>query len=257
MSTSAARCWWSSFHKAGPVTVMHVDLTPNASSEASSLLWLNEEEQARCRQYPLPGPRRRFALCRAALRAIVCRQLACSNERLSFGSSDHGKPFALVDEAPAAISFNLSHSGKHGLIALVSNGRLGVDVEERVARKDFDELSETVFGPHEQSALACVGGRDKVQLFFRLWTIKEALIKALGLGFTLDVSQFEVPQTLHQGRMGIFRFPQLPEVHWRVEYIGNKDFSAAIAHELVPSQLSDQSLERQNGDVSEKRGVYQ
>ena len=257
MSVSAARRWWSSFHKAGPVTVMHVDLAPNASREASSLLWLNEEEQMRCRQYPLPGPRRRFALCRAALRAILCRQLGCSNERLSFGSSDHGKPFALVDEEPAAISFNLSHSGKHGLIALVPRGRLGVDVEECVPRRDFDELSEAVFGPHEQSALACVRGRDRVQLFFRLWTIKEALVKALGLGFTFDVSQFEVPQALHQERMSMFRFPQLPEVHWHVEYIGNENFSAAIAHELVPSQLGDQSLQRQNGDVSEKQGVYQ
>jgi len=257
MSVSAARRWWSSFRKAGPVAVMHVDLTPNASREASSLLWLNEEEQMRCRQYPLPGPRRRFALCRAALRAILCRQLGCGNERLSFGSSDHGKPFALVDEEPAAVSFNLSHSGKHGLIALVPHGRLGVDVEECVPRRDFDELSEAVFGPHEQSALACVHGRDRVQLFFRLWTIKEALVKALGLGFTLDVSQFEVPPALHKGKMSMFRFPQLPEVHWRVEYIGNEDFSAAIAHELVPSQLGERSLQRQNGDVSEKRGICQ
>ncbi|MXW22416.1 MAG: 4'-phosphopantetheinyl transferase superfamily protein [Candidatus Dadabacteria bacterium] len=257
MSASAARYWWSFFRKAGPVTVTHVDLTPNASREASSLLLLNEEEQVRCRQYPLPGPRRRFALCRAALRTILCRQLGCSNERLSFGSSEYGKPFALVDEEPAAISFNLSHSAKHGLIALVPHGRLGVDVEERVPRGDFDELSEAVFGPHEQSALGNVRGRDRTRLFFRLWTIKEALIKALGLGFTLDVSQFEVPPALHQGRVGIFRFPQLPEVHWRVEYIGNEDFSAAIAHELVPSQLGDQSLQRRNGDVLEKQGACQ
>ena len=257
MSASAARCWWSSFHKAGPVTVMHIDLTPNTGREASPLLWLNEEEQVRCQQYPLPGPRRRFALCRAALRAILCRQLGCGNERLSFGLSDHGKPFALVDEEPAAISFNLSHSGKHGLIALVPHGRLGVDVEERVPRGDFDELSEAVFGPHEQSALACLRGRDRVQLFFRLWTIKEALIKALGLGFTLDVSQFEVPPALHRGKMGIFCFPQLPEVHWRVEYIGNEDFSAAIAHELVPSQSGNRSLQQLNGNTSEKRGICQ
>lgn len=257
MSTSAARCWWSSFRKAGSATVTHVDLTPDASREASSLLWLSEEEQVRCRQYPLPGPRRRFALCRAALRAILCRQLGCSNERLNFGSSHYGKLFALVDQEPTTVSFNLSHSGKHGLIALVPHGRLGVDVEERVPRGDFDELSEAVFGPHEQSALARVGGRDRVRLFFRLWTIKEALIKALGMGFSLDPSQFEVPPDLHQGRMSIFRFPQLPEVRWRVEYIGNEDFSAAIAHELVPSQMGDRSLEPRNDGVSEKQGVCQ
>ena len=204
------------------------------------MFWLNEEEQARWHQYPLPGPRRRFALCRAALRAVLCRQLGCSNKRLTFGSSFYGKPFALVDEAPATISFNLSHSGQHGLIAFASQGRLGVDVEERVVRRDFDDLSEAVFGPHERSIIAFARGCDKVQLFFRLWTIKEALTKALGMGFSFDVSQFEVPSALRQGRMSIFRFPQLPEVRWRVEYIGNKEFSAAIAHEVAPFQLGDQ-----------------
>ena len=132
-----------------------------------------------------------------------------------------------------------------------------MDVEEYVPREDFDELGEAVFGPHEQSVLARVRGRDRVQLFFRFWTIKEALIKALGLGFTLDVSQFEVPPALHRGRISVFRFPQLPEVQWRVEYIGNEDFSAAIAHELLPSQPGDRSLQRPNGDVPERRGVCQ
>ncbi len=241
MSASAASCWWSNFRKVGSATVIHIDLTPHASREASSLLWLNEEERTRWRQYPLPGPRRRFALCRAALRAILCSQLGCSNERLSFSASSHGKPYALVDKAPAAISFNLSHSGKHGLVAFASHGRLGVDVEGLVARKDFDELSAAVFGPHEQSVFTGTRGCDRVQLFFRLWTIKESLIKALGMGFSFDVSQFEVPPALHQGRMSLFCFPQLPAVRWRVEYIGNEDFSAALAHELVPSQFKARS----------------
>lgn len=240
MAASAARCWWNAFREVGSATVIHVDLTPHVGREASSLLWLNEEERARWDQYPLPGPRRRFALCRAALRAGLCRQLGCSNKRLTFGSSSYGKPFALVDNVPATISFNLSHSGQHGLIAFAPQGRLGVDVEERIARRDFDDLSEAVFGPHERSIIAFARGCDKVQLFFRLWTIKEALIKALGMGFSFDVSRFEVPSALRQGRVGIFRFPQLPEVRWRVEYIGNEEFSAAIAHEFPPSQFDDQ-----------------
>lgn len=240
MSASAARCWWRFFREVGSATVIYVDLTPHAGREASSLSWLNEEERARWGQYPLPGPRRRFALCRAALRAGLCRQLGCSNKRLTFGSSSYGKPFALVDNVPATISFNLSHSGQHGLIAFAPQGRLGVDVEERIARRDFDDLSEAVFGPHERSIIAFARGCDKIRLFFRLWTIKEALIKALGMGFSFDVSRFEVPSALRQGRVGIFRFPQLPEVCWRVEYIGNEEFSAAIAHEFLPSQFDDQ-----------------
>ncbi len=42
-----------------------------------------------------PGPRREFTLCRAVLRALLCRELGCGNEQLSFGVSDHGKPFEI------------------------------------------------------------------------------------------------------------------------------------------------------------------
>ena len=71
------------------------------------------------------GARRRFVLCRGALRAILCGDLGCENERLTFGERRYGKPFALVDAMPAQISFNVSHSGRHGLIAVAQDGQLG------------------------------------------------------------------------------------------------------------------------------------
>ncbi len=135
---------------------------------------------------------------------------------------------------PARISFNVSHSGKHGLIALAPEGRLGVDVEERVPRHDLDGLIRAVLGPDEQAELASVYGSRRLHLFLKLWTFKEALIKALGVGFSLDVSRFQIPSALRRGMTtGIFQLPQLPEVRWRLEDLGNRNFSAAIAHELV------------------------
>ena len=76
--------------------------------EANALAWLNEKEQSRWQHYRHAGPRRRFALCRAALRAILCSQLGCRNEQLAFGISDHGEPYAVVNGIPAAINFHVS-----------------------------------------------------------------------------------------------------------------------------------------------------
>lgn len=77
---SLAEPWWRSFHKTGDVSVLHVDLTPCVAREKRAMAWLDQQEQARCRRYLFPRPRREFVLCRAALRAILCGELGCGNE---------------------------------------------------------------------------------------------------------------------------------------------------------------------------------
>ncbi len=213
--------------------VLEIDLGQDEVREADAMSWLDEQERCRWQRFLPGGPRRRFALSRAALRAILCEQLGCENERLAFGEAEHGKPFALVDEAPHEISFNVSHSGSYGLIAYAPAGRVGVDVEERTDRRDIDLLGEAVFGPAERAELAATGGYAKTHLFFRLWTIKEALMKAHGAGFQLDASSFEVPPGMLRGKSkAAFLLPHLPEVTWLVEDLGNERFAAAIALEL-------------------------
>ncbi len=236
MSADALDSWFRTFREAGDVLVVHVDLTAHEEREAHAFTWLDEEERDRWRRYRYDRPRREFALCRAALRSILCSRLGCENERLSFGAFEHGKPFGLVDGSAAPVSFNVTHSGKHGLIAFAPQGRLGVDVEERGDRIDLDGVSELVFGPDEQAGFASVNECEKRHLFFKLWTLKEALIKALGTGFSLDPSRFDIPPEMRRGaRKGIFRFPHIPEARWRLENLGNADFAAAIAHELDPA----------------------
>lgn len=234
MPSSAVEGWWRPFRTVGDAAILHVDLTAHTAREAAALAWLDEEEQARWQRYQYDGPRRRFALCRAALRATLCSQLGCRNEQLAFGASNHGKPYAVVQGKPAPISFNVSHSGAHGLIAVATAGRLGVDVEERSAPRDLDGLISSVMGPDEQAELALVHGNHKLHLFFNFWTIKEALIKAIGLGLALDMSQFEIPLPMRHGEAtSVFQFPQMPTVRWRLEDLGNEHFAAAIAHELA------------------------
>ena len=228
-------CWWRPFSKTGKTAVIHVDLTPHATREAEAVGWLDKRDYARWQRYRHPRPQREFGLCRAALRAMLCRRLGCRNDDLAFETSRHGKPVALVCGMPAPISFNVSHSGKHGLIALAPEGRIGVDVEERVTRHDLDGEIRRVFAPVERAELASASGDRKVHLFFNLWTMKEALLKALGRGLSLDTSRFEVPSAMrHGGRTCLFRFPEFPEMNWLLENLGNADFAAALAHEVNP-----------------------
>ena len=63
--------------------------------------------------------------------------------------------------------------------------------------------------------------------------MKEALIKALGVGFSMDISAFEIPPAVRRGSPeATFRFPHDPAVRWRLQNLGNARFAAAVAHEL-------------------------
>lgn len=230
---------WTPFRKVDDAVVLHVDLAPNAAREAEAGAWLSYDERERRDRFLSDGPRRRFALCRAALRSVLCDRLGCGNERLAFGAFEFGKPFALLDGEMAHISFNVSHSGDHGLIAYAPDGWLGVDVEERIAPRDLDGLIESALSPVEQAELASADEQARLHEFFKLWTIKESLIKAVGLGISIGMSDLEVPAEMRQGaKGGVFRLPQTPGVRWRLEDLGAESFAAAVAHEVASGRGS-------------------
>ena len=235
--TKSTGPWWSPWREVDGATILHVDLTSDAERETYALSLLDDEEGTRWRRFLSERARREFALCRAALRVSLCERLGCENRALSFGYGEHGKPFAKVDGQRARIGFNVSHSGRHGLIAIAAHDGIGVDVEVRVAQRDLEGIGSLVYGPAERRLLAAAG-REKVHLFYRLWSMKEALIKAIGAGFSLSPARFEVPAPmLHGDQSGMFRFPLAPESEWRLLDLGETRFAAALAYR-VPSQSS-------------------
>jgi 4'-phosphopantetheinyl transferase len=231
--------WWRLYRTLGDITVLHVDLRPHDDHEAASLTWLDAAERGRLQKFQFHGPKRRFTLCRAALRAVLTGRLECRNERITFDvNDDRGKPFAMVDGVPAPISFNISHSGDHGLIAVSPRGGLGIDVEQREPRRHMDQLIDTVFTETERAVLKTVDGKDRTDLFLDFWTMKEALVKALGTGLTTDPATFEIPPEMQRGtKRGAFRFPDLPTVTWHLDNIGNEAYAAAVACEMIPESV--------------------
>ena len=229
----------------GRVTVLHVDLAPAPDREWAALACLDEGELLRWSRFEYSGPRRQFVLTRAALRAVLCKQLACRNDELAFGVSPHGKPFAKVRDQRADISFSVSHGGWHGLIALAPEGRLGVDIEERVERRRLDLLIDAVLGAEERAEVTSARGSEQRHLFFRLWTMKEALMKAHGSGMKLDATTFEIPRAMRRtDARGTLVLPQLPDVTWRLDDLGEERFAAAIAHEVDAGAGAEQEAAR-------------
>lgn len=101
-----------------------------------------------------------------------------------------GKPRFL--EAPD-IHFNLSHSGQKVMCA-ISRAEVGCDVEQ--VREPNLKMAERFFAPEEYAALAACPHREaQRQLFFRLWTLKESFMKAVGLGLALPLKAFSIDLT--------------------------------------------------------------
>ncbi|MCY3880375.1 MAG: 4'-phosphopantetheinyl transferase superfamily protein [Rhodobacteraceae bacterium] len=227
--------WWTEWRKVDGITIFHVNLTPNARREYLAHTLLDAAEKDSFDRFLSDRARREFVLCRAALRVNIAGILGCSESELSFGHLEFGKPYAKVADRSVELNFNVSHSGRHGLIALSYRDCVGIDLEVRAARSDLDGIGSFVYSREEQRLLAEATGREKIRLFYRLWSMKEALIKALGTGFSLSPSAFEIPEPVLRGaRSCQVRFPHLPSQQWQLLDLGERRFAAALAYRSSP-----------------------
>lgn len=216
--------------------MVYVDLSKSSNHQRVALFMLDQDEQKRASAFYSESSRRQFVLCRAALRANLCAQHNLKNSDLRIFAERNEKPFATVRDQPMSIQFNVSHSYDHGLLAFARYGRIGVDIEDRQSRPSIDEILYSVFSSQEQGLLRQSPDPRRRQLFFRLWTYKEALIKATGEGFRRDTSAFSIPlPLLDQTRTASMTLSDMPDVLWKIVNLETDQFAAAIAHELVDS----------------------
>ena len=149
---------------------------------------LSPVERERAAAYRREEDRLRSVAAYGALRQLAGAALEEDPARLVIGRQPGGRP--VLRDFP--LHFNLSHSGRVVLVALSSGAPVGIDVEEARPLDDFRQLAAHAFHPAEVAALQSYA-EDRAQLgFFRLWTRKEALVKALGLGLALPLDQFQV-----------------------------------------------------------------
>jgi len=99
--------------------------------------------------------------------------------------AQHGKP-RLPDHPELDVS--VAHAGEHVVVALARGPRIGVDVEP-VRDVDVDALARSALSSDEVAGLAALPAGDRTAAFFRLWTRKESIVKALGAGITDDFAR--------------------------------------------------------------------
>ncbi len=139
---------------------------------------LSVEECERVARYRIDKPKRQFAICRAALRGILADYLHLAPHEVRFQIGANGKP---VLAGNSAIHFNVTHSGNFALVAIATR-RVGIDIEVLREVSNMDGLVERFFGHEEKQTYRNLVEPQRSQGFFRAWTCKEALMKAVGTG---------------------------------------------------------------------------
>jgi len=130
--------------------------------------------------------KREFQYSRGLLKLIMANYLDIKPADVRIGSVGRGKPVLLNDD----IHFNISHT-KDKLIIAISKEKLGIDIECIDHERDISRIAEYTFTELERQALATGESLDP-RKFFRLWTQKEAYLKALGVGLERMPSSFHI-----------------------------------------------------------------
>lgn len=163
---------------------------------------LSREEAARLASMGNRERRRSFLASRTALRLLLSSHLDLPPTDVPISEARSGKP-ALAAPYKDQISFSLSHSGGWILIALRKGGRVGIDIELARESLAYEALARRFFHRDEAAALASSNGEAQRDLFYAIWTMKEACLKAMGRGIAGGLSGFSVLPLLRQNLGGV------------------------------------------------------
>ena len=148
---------------------------------ANDSLVLTEPELSRGAGFRFEKDRKRWIGWRAELRRILGRHLGVPAKEVPLIATTNGKP--VLAPPYDGLHFNLSHAGEVAALVLACAGPVGVDIEHSARAAELVDCVDLFCHPDE-----CVNlpedPRRLEPALLRIWTAKEALLKALGTGLT-------------------------------------------------------------------------
>jgi len=151
---------------------------------------LSDYEQSRADRFKHEADYCCYVTVHALLRIQLSKILGKKAKSISLGESEHGKPFIPGVDLPFSISRT------RNLFAFVvghGNQFLGVDIEQIKPEIDYTAISRNYFSDKEQELiLSLKNPEDQKHTFFEIWTRKEALLKAIGIGINAELHKVQV-----------------------------------------------------------------
>lgn len=155
---------------------------------------LDAAEKKRAHQFKFSDSRTNFIICRGALRFLLSQYQQNNPLSIEIQQNTDGKPILAEKSHPLDLEFNISHSDDICLIAISRNLELGIDVEAVKPLTDLKALAKTFLSEKELAAFTAANPEKKRDMFYDIWSAKEALLKSVGCGLKIHPNQIDLNQ---------------------------------------------------------------
>mgnify|MGYP002632736864 FL=1 len=168
----------------------HADFDlPQLQSEC--LAWLTKTELARYQRFQLDRHRKQLLLGQMLIRSVLSLyDQSIDRPAWRLIQNEYGKPAIHPDQQTLPLFFNLTHSGEKLVLAVAGFECIGVDIEQCSKQRRLGRLAARYFSARETAELQATAEQDQLRRFYELWTLKEAYIKACGLGLAIPLHHF-------------------------------------------------------------------
>lgn len=153
---------------------------------------LMDDEIEKARRFHYKKDKDNYIICRGALRNLISSSIDINPQEIIFKYNSFGKPELSLSQNIKGLKFNLSHSGDLCLIAVTNDLDIGVDIEKVSYIENCSSIAQNFFSESEIMLLRFASNDERQELFYNLWTQKEALVKASGKGLTFGMDHWSI-----------------------------------------------------------------
>jgi phosphopantetheine--protein transferase-like protein len=197
---------------------------------------LNADEMIRAERFKDPILGQQWAYFRFALRQILSRYLFYKPHQIQFKFGSYGKPELISPRS--TMYFSLSHASAQARLAITRIAPIGVDTEFLKPIVDMRDIAQRFYCIAEYERWMAYPESDKINRFYQLWTLKEAVIKAQGSGLSLPLDCFAVNLDDTDAWHAIEQYPPLHKnTTYLTKFVGiAQDYATSLALQISPPQ---------------------
>lgn len=151
---------------------------------------LSREETARMMRYYFQKNRTEYLVGRAGIRHVLSTLTGVEPGTWKFQDGQWGRPELPAESPFSGFRFNLSHTDNLLALAFARDRDVGVDVEFTGREGQTVKIADRYFSLTEIEELHSLPEDQQVSRFYDYWTLKEAYIKARGMGLAIPLRKF-------------------------------------------------------------------
>uniref|UniRef100_UPI0006D0751E 4'-phosphopantetheinyl transferase superfamily protein n=1 Tax=Clostridium sp. NkU-1 TaxID=1095009 RepID=UPI0006D0751E len=173
----------------------HIILADLKLCSAENSFWekfISPHDKDRLKSIRTEQSRRRVLLRLALVRIILGYYLDFPPDKISFQKNEYGKP-GIINPVVNS-NFNISHSGDDIIVIFDFDRAVGIDIEtcSSLNKRNFHTL-KGLYSDGELKRYCMLPKPDQFEIFCRTWVVKEAVLKALGIGLTVELNSLDLP----------------------------------------------------------------